>query len=183
LATKDYGASLFRGFTVNGKDVAAGSAPLQALQDAVSALAPIAQGAAVTIAAIYVAPSGQPGDHVATTLAAHASAGGISQPPPALPPPGKVDNVLGAFTDILTTLAEQLYAQYRQPTPAETVSALLTQADADLKAFVNGPTGVIVTSSDLARTLAIHDLADDLYGRLINAHRQPAQLDTVPSIN
>ena len=88
-----------------------------------------------------------------------------------------------AATGELATLAEKLYSDFEgfDVLSDSDIQKVLKHADTKVASIVNSkiPAGN-VTPEFFAEALAVHDLVDDLYGKLLERAQPPEHPDEVP---
>jgi hypothetical protein len=82
----------------------------------------------------------------------------------------------------LGVLAGTLYADYEEfdTLPDGDIQKTLKNADTTVASIVNGTASIDVKPNVFAEALAIHDLVDDLYGKLLEKAQPPERVDVVP---
>ncbi|MGA8098093.1 MAG: hypothetical protein WB810_05460 [Candidatus Cybelea sp.] len=100
-----------------------------------------------------------------------------------------VFHMVGSATDAAAELAAELgvlagtlYADYEEfdTLPDGDIQKALKHADTKVASIVNGTTSINVTDKVFAEALAVHDLIDDLYGKLLERAQPPELVDVVP---
>ena len=79
-------------------------------------------------------------------------------------------------------LAGTLYNDYEEfdALPDRDIQKALKNADTTVASIVNGTASINVQPNVFAQALAIHDLVDDLYGKLLERAQPPELVDVVP---
>ncbi len=139
----------------------------------------------VQLDASYTVPPGEPNAVLTDTLRAYAVAGPASNI--AAPNAGSVNNTLGSIGDLLASVVSELQAGYANLDPAA-ISGVLRTADRQMENFVNDADSLPAQPRDLSRdlsrelalALAIHDLSDGLYDRLISQDQVALHTDAAP---
>jgi hypothetical protein len=79
-------------------------------------------------------------------------------------------------------LAGTLYTDYEEfdALSDSDIQKALKNADTTVAAIVNGTASINVSPNVFAQALAVHDLVDDLYGKLLEKAQPPERVDVVP---